>query len=1371
MANNKIVFEVVATSKGFKVVQDQQEKLGKSVDKNTKSFKEGNKKQDDYFNRQEKGVIGVANGTKSFSKMQQTIGSGSSGLVGAYATLAANVFAATAAFNALRQAAQVETLAQGFDFLANAAGRSSDIIAGKLREITNNAVSLEEALRSSAIAITSGFGTKEIEELTLVARNASIALGRNLGDSLDRLFRGVAKLEPEILDELGIMVRLDSAVENYANQLGKAGSDLSDFERRQAFLNATIAQGALKYGDLTEELDPNPYDQLASAFADLTREGITFLNTFITPLVSILANNKGTLLGVLILFASTIVSTMFPVLAQLGDRQIQAAKQAAFAAQLEETSALRRKQAAESLILAQKGGGKAVQALRKGIQNNTAGQKDYQKALSALIKSEKIRETNLRNGNVKNVQAKEKELEAVRNLRREVEKLANEERDRSGFSTQARVKGQQASAKRTLGEQTMFIQGGGAVAGFKQASTGLDKYRKKLLVTARTQGGFVKKDGKYSFTSFGARAKFGFQVAAGGARLFGAALLNAIPIIGQLIFGISLVIGFFKKFAGRSEELTSSLKTFETVTGTVDEKLQQLERTNGRLAEKFEKLTGTIDQTVISGKELANTIKVIAGISNELSTSFSDAATLIGEEKYTQFKLIMIAIGDAVKGAINKISELSSVIGTQLLKALERVSPALKLILTVFKAFREDAPSERDVKFEALTELAKQTEAGYAKILEQNDAVKAKYNEIFGDGGISGIISKARADNESYADTVEKVNAKIQEFDTFTANLNGTIESLNKGLVQADKALGSMQSGFANKNEFDKIADQFENIENTINSLRGSLGRESSEQLFASSFTEGQIATLEKFGITATNAFDIVERTLGKSTTRLEQFVGQTRNLADLVRTTKDSISAQNAVEKERKAQEGLNVAKIKTNALDASRSAAGAEDRADFEQAAARQITSLRLEGIEAERKAKISIIEAEFALLRAKLEFDKSLTETEKTRLSTLLTTQENARKAEANGAAALAKQEEENALKIKRLKAGQEGTQVERIQAVGAAGFFEEGSDATLAEKVNATRGMLTPMMDDLKKLGPEGELVAGVAQGALLIADAFAVFGSEAATTADKIAAVGAVVAQMSSIIQANSKAQIAEIDNQIKAEQKRDGKSAESINKIKAMEAKKDAMAKKAFERNKKMQIAQTIINTASAIVAVLDDVPFPANVALATMMGALGAAQLAIIQKSQYQGSAGNVATPSTSLQIGGRSSAVDVAKQTSAGELNYLRGGRTTGQDLGGAGASFPGGAMGRRGYANGGEGIMVGERGPEVITPSAPVDITPNYALGGTPTNVNFSITTLDASGVEDVLTNQRGNIIRMIREAANENGEMFLESVDPTVYGGGG
>ena len=110
----------------------------------------------------------------------------------------------------------------------------------------------------------------------------------------------------------------------------------------------------------------------------------------------------------------------------------------------------------------------------------------------------------------------------------------------------------------------------------------------------------------------------------------------------------------------------------------------------------------------------------------------------------------------------------------------------------------------------------------------------------------------------------------------------------------------------------------------------------------------------------------------------------------------------------------------------------------------------------------------------------------------------------------------------------------------------------------------------------------------------------------------------------------------------------------------------------------------------------------------------------------------------------------------------------------MGGAGGYLPGSAMGRKGYAMGFRkgyadgGVVVGERGPEIITPSADMDIVPNFALGGGETNVNFSINAIDAAGVEDVLTNQRGNIIRMIREAANENGERFLETVDTQTYG---
>mgnify|MGYP001185994080 CR=1 FL=1 len=118
--------------------------------------------------------------------------------------------------------------------------------------------------------------------------------------------------------------------------------------------------------------------------------------------------------------------------------------------------------------------------------------------------------------------------------------------------------------------------------------------------------------------------------------------------------------------------------------------------------------------------------------------------------------------------------------------------------------------------------------------------------------------------------------------------------------------------------------------------------------------------------------------------------------------------------------------------------------------------------------------------------------------------------------------------------------------------------------------------------LKKLGPEGELVALVAQGALVISEAcgevgavFARTGDQAANSMERGAAVAQAVAStltaIGQIMQQNSQVQISEMDKQIQSEKNRDGKSKESLGKIKAMEAKKEAMKKKAFEQNKKIE--------------------------------------------------------------------------------------------------------------------------------------------------------------------------------------------------------
>lgn len=246
--------------------------------------------------------------------------------------------------------------------------------------------------------------------------------------------------------------------------------------------------------------------------------------------------------------------------------------------------------------------------------------------------------------------------------------------------------------------------------------------------------------------------------------------------------------------------------------------------------------------------------------------------------------------------------------------------------------------------------------------------------------------------------------------------------------------------------------------------------------------------------------------------------------------------------------------------------------------------------------------------------------------------------------------------------------------------------------------------------------------------------------------------------------------VAAIDKEIAAEKKKDGKSKESIARIKQLEAKKEAIKRKAFEKDKKMKMAQAVINTASAVMQMLGSAPFPANILLAGLAAAMGAAQISMIASSSYQGGGGATSGASmpSSTSVGQRTNTVDLAKsQSSSGELGYLRGGMGTG-----GAENFKPAFMGAKYRAMGGSttGYVVGEQGPELFLPDRPGTVVPSDEtsdLAGGTTNVNFSINAVDSRGVEDLLTEQRGNIIGMIREAANSYGDLFLEGVDTGVF----
>jgi hypothetical protein len=316
-------------------------------------------------------------------------------------------------------------------------------------------------------------------------------------------------------------------------------------------------------------------------------------------------------------------------------------------------------------------------------------------------------------------------------------------------------------------------------------------------------------------------------------------------------------------------------------------------------------------------------------------------------------------------------------------------------------------------------------------------------------------------------------------------------------------------------------------------------------------------------------------------------------------------------------------------------------------------------------------------------------------------------------------------------------------------------------------------LGAMSAALAELGTEGALAASLGNLSNImltsVIGAMEIMGTEGVKTSAKIAAgfsaAANIIGGLASVLRAQSDAEVAAIDRMIEAEKKRDGKSAESQRKIAQMEAKKEQVKKKAFETDKKMKMAQAVMSTAAGIAQSLT-LPYPLNFIMASLVGAMGAAQIAVISGMSYQGGG---STPSagapTSITAGNRRSSVDLANSQSArGELAYFRG-----ESGSGGPESFKPAFSGYKNRAEGGNtAYMIGEQGPELFVPERPGRIVANDDVSmGAPTNVSFNINTIDSSGVEDLLVAQRGNIIGMIRQAANSYGQDFVEDIDTSVF----
>ena len=506
MAANEIVFKFRIDGDNLEVIGTSAEKASKKTDKLSNSTDKLNKSTGQSRRNMQGTANATSNSTKAFSKMSQGM---DSGLVPAYAALASNVFAITAAFGALQRAAQFEQLTKGLETLGTASGTALKTISANLQEATGHALSLEEAMRATALATSAGFGADTLERLGDVAKNASIALGRDTVDSLQRLTRGAIKLEPELLDELGIMVRLDDATAEFAATLGKTANELTLAEKRQAFMNKVLEQGEKKFGALSDAVDASPYDKLAATFSELATTVLNILNVALVPLVNILSTSPMALLGVLTLFGTGVVK-------QMGLNMTDLAKSVAGA-----TDELA-EQAKEALqgSLSFEGRTKATRKLQQAVVEGTQTEEMFLEA----IKREEIQIASLKTKIENNTGSQKKNKAALKSREAAVLSI-----------TQAQKLSTDATRQNITATALEMIQDKQYIAGLKLGITAIyQETMAKMASDAATK----------KLTLSLVNLRIATAGAARGAKLFGAALLQMLPVIGQIIVVLSLAYEF-----------------------------------------------------------------------------------------------------------------------------------------------------------------------------------------------------------------------------------------------------------------------------------------------------------------------------------------------------------------------------------------------------------------------------------------------------------------------------------------------------------------------------------------------------------------------------------------------------------------------------------------------------------------------------------------------------------------------------------------------------------------------------------------------------------------------------------------------------------
>ncbi len=902
---NKVTFTLEAKTSGLKEANETAKSLNKNMTEAAESAKRlsgtklaaaaykaaANPAQEsiDYGRSRSLRPGGTGASARDFAQEAQGLG----GLVRLYATYAANIFAVGAAYRALSNAMDTTNMVQGLNQLGAASGMALGSLSKELVKATDGAISLREAMESVAKASSSGMSSKDILRMGEVAKKASQALGVDMADAVNRITRGITKLEPELLDEIGIFTRVDSAVQAYAKSTGKAVSSLTDFERRMAFANAVLEEGEKKFNAIN--IDTNPYTKLTAAIKDAAQKGLELVNVVLTPLVKFLGESPTALMTVLAGIAGLIVKQALPAigqfkagLASMADEATalsvqKAADAEAARAKIDKIELDRIESMADDKLRIVEQSEARIKSIRKdGFASTSLAakllEKDLQDVTEADLQAAQAQAENTKRRKAHR-QIELETIQAIREHKKAEEDLTSAkvrarqaiDAEKQGFSTLALTVKAAENAQRDAIKSS--IVSNAAYNGSLIGITGAMRLVKEDIANANIQLGRFEKATLI--------AKSGVAALGGQIATIGTALSGLLGWVGLIISAVAIFDSIFSK-------ASKQLGNFDSAVNSVEESTDNLKRT-------LETINASNPFSVKSLEAQGQAMMEFSNSVAKLAKSADEALKALSSSAWDRFK-------DNIKGIFgggvqNNFEEALAKSITGALDALntgpiKAEAEAKILQLLGIKSLKELSKALKDVQpgSQVIKELNKILNA--SAIETSNVASRARE---FGDA-----FKKAQDDYKAFQKEFEVkgtlvtfATSSIESLDKLSANLRGPVSAAVSSLLDLTRNIAQYPIfGLETSNEIASYSKEVEQINTILSDQAGRMAE-------LNKLREEQVKLAEKQRSVDSKMLEETNRTrIARGLTPLTevQTRGQLRARANLESTNKALVRAQDLI-------------------------------------------------------------------------------------------------------------------------------------------------------------------------------------------------------------------------------------------------------------------------------------------------------------------------------------------------------------------------------------------------------------------------------------------------------------------------------------------